>query len=212
MIPISTRYTTPLIGLLLPVAIVVLAQTYWVSPADDCVLPWALRDTDRIAGSRNVKQIAGKLRGTILQWSEGEFPVEGVDVQPLKFRILRSSSPKQLYRAPANFLREDINVDRTELQWLSSGDVELPVHVVYGHTDYEIQMGFYLFVYDGRPVENPYLAGLMGAPSQWIGGRLPLTLFTISGAANAHFFEATDALAKQWLVAGFEYYREVCSP
>jgi hypothetical protein len=209
MIPISTRYTTLLIGLLLPV--VVLLQSYWVVPVDDCVLPWALSDANRIAGSQGSVQVEENVRGAILQWTEGEVPTEAEHVGPLKFRILRSSNPKQLYRAPANFLVEKIQNSRTELQRVVAGDVELPVHVVYGNTDVEIQMGFYLFVLDGRPVETPFLAELLGAPGQLIRGRVPLTLFSISGAAAAPFFVATDEQAKQWLVSAFEYYGEVCS-
>jgi hypothetical protein len=211
MTPISTRHTTLLIALLLPVAAVVLAQSYWVRPVDDCLLPFAWQDADRIPGSSGAAQDPDRVTGPILQWTEGEVPTAPEEVKALEFRIIRSSSPKDLYQAPQSFLREDIQSMRTELHWVDAGEQKLPVHVAYGHTELEIQMGYQLFVYAGRPVETPYFAELLASPAALIGGRRPLTLVSISGAAQAPFFVATDEQAKQWIAKAFAYYQEVCT-
>jgi hypothetical protein len=212
MIPVSTRYAIPLSLILLPPLLISTFHLNFRSRVDDCALPGALYDTGRISGSQADPESLDRHSTDIIQWSEGLVPVDSPEVAPLEFRIIRSHNPKPLYGYPKSYLREKIVVEWGEVQRVSSGDDELPIHVLYGHTDYEITLGAYLFVYDSRPVENPYLTQLTGVFSHLLGGGHPLTLFTISGSARGPLFELTDETAKAWLVSAWEYYDSICSP
>ena len=211
MIPVSTRYATPLSLLLLPPLLITSFHLNFRSPVDDCALPGALYDTGRISGTVPDPELLDRHSASLIQWSEGLVPVDSPDVEPLQFRIVRSHNPKALYRLPQNHLRQKIILDRAEVERVSSGSDELPIHLRYGHTDDEITLGAYLFVYDSRPVENPYLEQLTGVASHLLRGGHPLTLFTISGSVRGPQFELADETAKAWLLRAWEYYDSICS-
>jgi hypothetical protein len=70
----------------------------------------------------------------------------------------------------------------------------------------------YLLVYDGKPLNNPYLEQLTAAPRQMLIGRLPMTLFLAYANVMGNEQEAALGAAREWLASSWRLYRAACMP
>ena len=70
----------------------------------------------------------------------------------------------------------------------------------------------YVILYDGVPVENPYLTQLLSAPLQIVRGRLPTTLLFVWGYVGETELATAEARATDWLRSALRNYREICAP
>jgi len=211
MTPVSTRHSGLLIGILLVGVAVSVSHLRFGSQIDDCANPQQLYALDRIEGSLPRLEHWNLHDEQRIQVSEGmvPVPVEGADA--LTFRVRRNRDPKRLYRAPLRATPEIGYVTDFGVDWLPSESGPVPIHTAYGHTDKAVQLSLYLFIYDGRPVENMFREQMLSAPRHVLTGGPPLTLVTISGSSLLNDFEQVDAFAKQWLVSAWEFYEEVCT-
>jgi len=200
----------PLIAILLPAVVVMLFQQYGRSRVDDCADPSALIALDLALGTTGTREFFEKHDGTRIQWTEGLIPVDSPYIDPLRFRILRSHNPKPLYRTPTSFVREKITEDWSELARVQADGVELPVHKIYGHDEEDVLFSAYLFIYDSRPVENPYTTQLRDVVGQLVSGGHPLTLVAISGNVRGDRFQIADRAATDWLARFWKHYQAAC--
>ncbi len=216
MTPLSTRCLPGLLALLLVAAVPIWFTTLRHPRWDECRQPDALRDMDRIAGSRTLQERPEHYRRSIFQWTEGEILDEPSGTAILESRVIRAEVGADLYNDPSAFLGMSLDWARARRAWISEGGDRLPVHLV--DSSFADSAGrfsgvaAYLFVYDGRPVDFPLPMQLATAVPQLWKGRRPLTLFVVLGVARRGQEAAFEPVATRWLRSAWRSYRELCLP
>lgn len=209
---LSTRYVAPLLALLAFGLLAVWAYSYGGFRSDDCVDSAALLETAWFEGMKRDEEPKRKPPSWLFQSIGGTVATRAPRISPLRFRILRSFEPELLYGDPVNFLLQSTDFASAEptLEWIGSGDDQMPVHEVFAEAPGAARIGAYMFLYDSRPVADPFLALLSTALERVPTGPRPLTLVTVSVRFSSPLRDTAKQLAEEWLVSAWQHYRSVC--
>lgn len=210
---LSQRYVPHLCALLAAALIPVAVHSYAGLRADECADPFRLVPETHRGAAEQKRDSFMRKRFSAHQWKDGRLSPRG-RLAPLKWTVIRSYDAKNLYYLMTRRLL-DVSPDREELVWIEAGGLSLPVR----RSTIDPPPGSrasiaasHLLVYDGRPVENPYLNQLRAAPSRILRGALPMTVFFASSITPEDQLEATFERQARFLVESFERYRSICFP
>jgi hypothetical protein len=207
----ARRYATHLVVLLLiplpPVAI----YSYAGRLSDDCTNVRALLDHAGAPVQDEPRTSAWVNRHfNPVHWAEGSISQPGTAAR-LRTIIIRSHDAKRLYHRPEKHLFDD--ADSRDTEYLEVDGESLPIHRAHytraDHADHAVVVA-YLLVYDSRPVDNPYTAQFAALGKQIFRGRIPMTLFFVSGVGPHSEAGAMTELAKQWLAASWRQCKAAC--
>lgn len=206
MTQLSTRYVPHLLASLLPILLPVGIHSYWGLQVKDC------GPALEAPPSSGAEKDENKMREMFaaVQWRRGSLSVDtGVR---LDFTIVRSYDLPKLYHHPETGLLRGSTPDRREVEWVPAASERLPVHrAIYPRGESAV-MAAYLLVYDGRPIDNPYLAQLASLPAEAIRGNRPMTMFFVSARGSREDFARMEAAGREWLAAEWGKYRGACAP
>jgi len=207
MTPLSPRYATALCVLLGLAIVPVTLHSYLGLRTDECEHASALTSGSGQAPPKN------RVSGDALQYREGFIRSDGL-APTLRYVIVRSYDARRLYYRPEYSFAIDTPTDHT-IEWIDVDGEKVPTHIPQYADSFTTQMKpviAYLLVYDGKPLENPYLAQLMAAPRQMLTGRLPMTLFLAYANVMGDEQEAALGAAREWLASSWQLYRAACMP
>ncbi|MFI5314623.1 MAG: exosortase/archaeosortase family protein [Myxococcota bacterium] len=211
--PLSDRFALPLAALCTVALVPVGLHSYLHVRRDDCANPQALVPPMPAGGVSAEREAEIRRSFDVYQWREGRLPPSG-DAPELRFAVVRSYDPKDLYYRGTRRLWPDVEPGGDTLEWLESDGEKLPiVRSHLGSEDHHSQAGALiesLLVYEGQPVENGWLAQLRAAPRQAFSGGRPMTLFAIRGDVPAAQLAAAEKRASQWLLNSWRTYRAIC--
>jgi hypothetical protein len=128
----------------------------------------------------------------------------------LRTIIIQSHDAKTLYHRPENRLFEAAIPDSRNMEYLEIEGDPVPIHRVHYASPDRAMVVAYLLIYDSRPVVNPYVAQFAVLGKQILRGRMPMTLFFVSGVGPKDEAEAMTELAKQWLAGSWRRYKAAC--
>ncbi|HTO08055.1 MAG TPA: exosortase/archaeosortase family protein [Myxococcota bacterium] len=212
--PLSGRFALPAAALFAVALVPVSIHSYLHVRRDDCANPDALvpaMGPGMVTAERDAEV---RRNFDVHQWREGRLP-PGEGAPELKFAIVRSYDPKQLYYRGTRRLWWDIEPGGDQPDWLEVDGAKLPiVRSRLGgdddaHRDRDAVIESFT-VYEGKPVENGWRTQLRAAPRQAFTGSRPMTLFAIRSDVNASQREAAERRAREWLAASWRNYRAVC--
>lgn len=213
MIPVSSRYAPWVVGMLILALIPVAFHALGGRGPDDCAHPEALVATFMIDRERmrpnHWEEHWERHSASITQWSEARIDLEGSG--PLEMHFIRSFDPRSLYVRPIANLRVALEPELQKTEWVDHEGARLPIQWVYDHTGTESRVVAYLFVYEGRPVNQPFGAQLRSAFAQLVGGPRPLTLLLVSGSARPDHLGLAESRAREWLVDAWDWYHATCA-
>jgi hypothetical protein len=195
---------------LVPVAV----HSYRGVLSDDCQEPNGLHEVSRIEGSRPGEDLRSPRMPYRIQSSAGLVDSEASEIAPLEFHVVRSFDPRRIYVHPHALLGRRFEPDASQIEWLADGHERIPVRRLEASDPLRglLRRAFLLYVYDGRPVEDPFLAQLRGALPQVLEGTRPLTLFLVAGDATPDQIDEVETRARQWLSAAWRFYERTCAP
>jgi hypothetical protein len=209
--PLVRAVLLVLLGIaLVPVAV----HSYRGVQADECQDAAALHDVSRIEGSRPGEDRRSRRKPHRIQSSTGHVDSGVSGIAPLEFHVVRSFDPRRIYVHPHAMLERRFEPDDSQIEWLVDGGERIPVRRLEASDPLRgsLRRAFLLYVYDGRPVEDPFLAQLRGAVPQVLGGTRPLTLFLIAGDATPDQIGRVEDRARQWLSSAWRFYERTCIP
>jgi exosortase len=211
--PISDRFALATAALCALALVPVVLHSYLHVRRDDCANPRALVP-EMPVGSVSSEREAEIRRGfDAHQWREGRLPPVG-DAPEFRFAVIRSYDPKALYYRGTRRLWQDVEPGGDRLEWLESEGVKLPIvrSRLGGEGGHSAATAVIesLLVYEGKPVENGWLAQLRAAPRQAFGGSRPMTLFAIRADVGPGQQTAAEKRASQWLLDSWRSYRLIC--
>ena len=182
--------------------------------ADDCGNPQGLRETTRIEGSRPGEEQPRRRSSHQIQWSTGRVASGAPGVEPLEFHLLRSFDPRRIYVHPHVVIDPRFEPDEFRLEWLDAGNERIPIQMLEAPDPSRgrVRRAALLYVYGGRPVEDPFWAQLRSALPQVLEGTRPLTLFLVTGGAPPDRIEAVERRAREWLASAWRFYARTCAP
>ena len=216
MTPVSPRYAVPALVMLSLSMVLVLSHALHPRYVDDCANPEALLATSMIERFRTPRaewrEHWARHRPERVQWSEATVPFGENGKDPLHLLIIRSFRAASLAQRPIGLLPAPFEPERRNNSVVGRGSRGLPIHRVYDDTRALTRLAAYVFVYDGRPVSNPFLAQLRSAATQIVRGTRPLTLLLAEGSSPSGQLEALEERLDEWLIAAWDYYRSVCTP
>ena len=162
-----------------------------------------------IAGTRALGERFEDRPEAFIQWSEGEVDNPASRKHPLRFQILRTTDPREIYERPIRFLDTQLEPEQRRVEWREVAGVELPIHVIRDHTSTPAHVVAYLLVHGTQPVETPLWSVLGDLWATLRGGHQPLTLFLIDGAA-AHRNDTAEPAAIAWIERAYAYFAKSC--
>jgi len=208
--PLSQRFALPVAALfavaLLPVAV----HSYLRVRQDDCANPEAL--VPAMAGIPPERDADMRTKFDVHQWREGRLPPANGSPE-LRFAIVRSYDPKQLYYRGTRRLWNDVEPGADRIDWLEADGTKLPIvrSKLEGDSRHVRDAVIESFtVYEGEPVESGWRAQLKAAPRQALTGSRPMTLFAIRGDVTPEQKEATEKRVNAWLVDSWRSYQSIC--
>lgn len=212
MTTLSTRYTAPLLAMLVPALLAVWAYCCGGIRSDDCADSSALLETAWIEGLKDVEEPDAEPPPWLLQSTGGTVTTKAPRISALKFRILRSFEPERLYGDPLDFVLKPrpFAFSGMMVKWLGSGDDALPIHELVTEAPGATRLDTYVFLYGSRPVVDPFLMLLSTAFQRIATGPRPLTLVTASLRSSSRLRGTAERLAEEWLASAWEHYRSVC--
>lgn len=213
MIALSSRYALPVLVLAALTAIPIGWHAAVAPIAEPCRDAAALLASEQIGDGRVTQ------RSLALEGPRGTSRISGEvvpttpSVYSMLFRISRGFVPSTFYGSgEVHLLDNTFALDAAaDLIGLDAGDVRLPVHWLEDTLGSNFRVRAHFYVFDGRPVEYPFAAGIALAGRQLLGGTRPVTLFMFRAEGRAI---ATDAMRRDtgdWLRAAWEHYGEVCA-
>ena len=212
MIPVSTRYLTPLVVLLALTAIPVGVHGVGTLKSDDCRDPQAFQATQGIPGSEPDLAATPWVSRSLVQWSVGSIWIGPDHRRELRYRIFRTYDSSDLYNYPLKFLGRPFDPDRTDFSWRETNGERIPVYVASLQRRGAVQLAIYMFVAGADAVSSPLRMELGSALPKLLGGARPSTLMMVSGSAPRKQRQEIEQAAVDWLASALAYYREVCLP
>ena len=210
---VSTRYAPQLAIVMLLAALPVVLHTYAEVESDECAAPERLvrRSIVRPPSERRIAFIQGKFDTSAFR--EGRTKAEdGLSRMP--WIVLRTHRARNLYYRIANrLLRKE--PDSVRVESVEVGALTLPIRRVEYKPEPGSPLGVqaaYLLVYDGEPVDNPYLSQFFAAPQRLFTGSQPMTVFFISGATARGRAEDVKERQTRWILEAWREYRTLCFP
>jgi hypothetical protein len=213
VIALSGRYALPVLGMTLLAAIPIGFHAVAAPVADSCRDAAALLASERIGegrvGERRPANGGGPGEGAI----QGALP-QAEDVFSMVFRVARGSRPSAFYGlGQVQALDDSFALDAGgELLELDAGDARLPVHWLEDAFEPRFRVRAHFYVVDGRPVANPFTAGLALAGEQLLGGTRPVTLFIFRANGRTTASDVMRENARAWLLAAWQRHQEACAP
>lgn len=211
MIPLSGRHARLLAVLLLLAAVPIAVNVYGGRRHDDCADPAALRALPPLLGGTSWEQQSDPRGDGVFQWSEAQADVNDEGVDPLRFRIVRSFDPLALALLPAAFVGAQNDSYTHELAQLDTGGDTVPVHVRRAESLGLARAMLYLFVVDGRPVEDPVRASLAGTLTRVLRGPRPATLYWASGSTRPSRVAREGRRARDWIAESWRRHQRACA-
>lgn len=212
MIALSSRYVVPIAVLAVLTAVPVAMVAGGRRDADDCADPGALRATLLIPGSVPGFSERAPKPGELMFGQGTLKPRLSKTAPPLRFAVKRSFEPADVTSRPGRMVVHRLEAQKTEFRVLERNGVRLPVHWLEERTRALPAFAAYFYVYEGRPVRNPYRALLGSALRRLVGGPRPMTVFAAGGQAPTALNDAAVRQAEDWLFAAWDHYRAVCGP
>ena len=210
--PVSDRYAVAIFVLSALALVPVALHSYLHLRRDDCANPQALMP-EMPPGSVSPDREAQIHRNfDVHQWREGRVPANG-DAPELRFAVIRSYDPKQLYYRGTRRLWGDVALGGDTVEWLEGDGVRLPIvrsRLAGDARRPSAAVIEALLVYEGKPVESGWIAQLRAAPRQALTGSRPMTLFAVRSDVLDAQRGAAEKRASQWLLDSWRTYRAIC--
>ena len=208
---LSRRFIPQLAALTVLALVPVGLHNYLGYQRDECADPFRLVPSTNVDKVKRDAYMKNQL--SAFQWREGK--VMGADQEPpLEYTILRSYEAKKLYyRLDRRLLQLEPS---QEMRVTTSVDgVTLPIRTVRVDPEPGGRTGMlaaYLLVYDGEPVDEPYLNQALAAPASILFGALPMTAFFVATKLEVDQAESVRARQIEWLEDSWRSYRSICFP
>ncbi len=206
MIPLSRRYLTPLVALLLLAWIPVAIRQAGGNRDDSCANPAGLYEVSDIPRSEFERQHphAAIIVPSALQWSQGYVDVAGADGHVLKFDLVRANSALELYAWSRKALSADYYMEPAQQVMLEAGSDTLPVLIQRNSGTGFAAM---LFVDTDRPTARPIATSLRRSAASPAGPVEPSTLFFVRTPPSSPLPEEE---ALRWIRDAWRFYRATC--
>ena len=207
-----SRRFVPQLAVLAGLALIpVLLHSYLGHRRDECADPFRLVPSTNI--DKPERDAYMKARLSAFQWREGK--VTGANGEPpLSYTIVRSYDAKNLYYLLERRLLNK-EPDEEKRVSVSLDGVMLPIRTLRFDPEPGSRTGSlaaYLLVYDGEPVDDPYLNQLLAAPANILLGALPMTAFFVAAALEVDQSETVRTRQIEWLEQSWRSYRSICFP
>jgi hypothetical protein len=209
----SGRYALPVLGMALLAAVPIGFHAVAAPVVDPCRDAAALLAAERIGegrvGERRPANGGAPGEGIL----DGKLP-QGEHVFWMDFRLSRGTAPShffglgQVQAFDGSFSLDDGG----ELLELDAGDARLPIHWLEDTFEPRFRMRAHFYVVDGRPVADPFAAGLSIAGRQLLGGTRPVTLFMFRASGRTLASDVMRESAREWLRAAWQHHQEACAP
>lgn len=212
MTPLSNRYASALLALLLLALIPIGIHSYGDFRTDDCADPVALADLGRMSRAVEVQEDVKQHTASRIQWTDGVYAQVPPGLPRMRFRVVRSLEPSDFYMRPVRFLKSMPFPPEPRIRWIDAGSQKLPVQFVYRYATTASRVAAYMFIYDSRPVVHPFPASLANAIPHLLSGSRPVTFLLIYGDAPERRLPELEEMAQEWMVDAWKYYESACSP
>ena len=212
MTPLSNRFASALLALLVLALVPVAIHSYGDFRSDDCADPAALADLGRMSQVVEVRENEKRQTASRIQWTDGVFAPVPPGLPRMRFRVVRSLEPSDFYMRPVRFLESMPFPPEPRIRWIDAGSQKLPVQFVYRYAPGASRVAAYMFAYDSRPVVHPFPVSLANAIPDLVSGTRPVTFFLIYGDAPDRRLPELEEKALEWMTAAWSYYDRVCSP
>lgn len=210
MIPLARRFSLAALALLAIAALPIWLHRSTGATSDPCANPEQLRHLDAFGKSYSVREIGEHEAPNHTLWVEGKLP-PFAGRKSMRFRVVRGVDPFAFYGdLQGYFFHSALPEDLREVRALNAGSDVLPVHHQSDSSTGPLKLTQYLFALGLEPVTHPLPGGLSLALDQLVRGRQPVTLFLISGSANAAIRASFEEHADAWLAAAWSEYLRVC--
>jgi hypothetical protein len=209
MICLSRRYALHAVALLLVPLFPVAIHSYGRYDTDDCANVQALLGPVAIEGAEDTRGAWMKRVFSAVQWKEASLPPAGSSAQ-FKTSVIRSYDPKKLYHHPESGLIQKASLNSRGTESIEINSESIPIQRVYYAAADRATIVAYMLVYGSRPVANPYVAQFTALARQLRRGRMPMTMFFISGTGPLSQETVMEQQAKQWLADSWQQYRAAC--
>lgn len=207
MIPLSSRYAAPLLGLLALALVPITAAELRPRFVDPCLDPRALRSVERISGAKPLSERSSETSADVIQWSTGE--IEGP--LRLEYQVVRSyRSGVRFYQSPVSSLAESLEAEDRFVRHIETPVGTLPVWIIHDFTKGNARLAAYYFIFDREPVRQPLPRVLATSVRQLFLGSAPVTLFLVTGRASREGLDSLEERAIQWLADSWEHYVAAC--
>jgi hypothetical protein len=210
VIPLARRFSLAALSLFALAALPIWLHRTAGGTSDPCSNPAQLRHLAAFGNVHSARKIDEHEVSIHTLWVEGKLP-PFAHGRPLGFRLVRGVDPSAFYGdLHAYFFASPLPEDSREVRALNAGSDVLPVHHQSDSSTTQLKLTQYFFALGLEPVTHPFSGGLSLALDQLVRGTQPITLFLISGTANAATRASFEERADAWLATAWSEYRGVC--
>lgn len=156
----------------------------------------------------------GTLPKTGEDFIEGKLATLAPRVSFMKFRVVRGFDPASFFRPDllTSFGENQFREFDAEMLYLDADGQSVPVHWVANRIGSHLWFRGVFYVYEGRPVASPLVAGIRSGGEQIFSGTRPFTVFMIISLGRDAKEELMVESTQAWLLDAWRAYRDACSP
>lgn len=211
MITLSSRY-----AYVLSVALLLIAIPAWYH-AIASPRAFSCSDPDTLFRSQSLPRVATYeplpvQRRYFLDSAKGTLSLPGRWKVTPQWRITRTDHLERYYFNPHHLPAKLMPDDKIELRTVMVEGVELPIHLRWDESQKDVVISAYLYILDGRPIQNPFTGAAAAAASQLVNGRSPLTAILVTGTSSKTFDRKNRDALVDWLESAWIRYDEICHP
>jgi hypothetical protein len=209
VIPLARNHASAVLAMLvLAVLAVALHQTF-AARFDPCVDPAQLLRLAAYGHSYRIQEREAVAERPSQRWIEGTLLHAGPGGDDLWFRVARADEPYAMFDRPY-LIVPILPQDQAALGELRSGADVLPVHRIFDDSFGPVRLTRYFFVQGVSPVAHPIVSDIGIAWRQLVRGTLPVTVFAVTGIADAEKRTELEAAEDAWLSAVWSEFRRAC--
>lgn len=213
MIPISSRGTFPLALALAVLALPPMYHAVARPKAISCTNPEATLAANFMPDAKKQEAVSlpfdGYIDGTI-----GRLRLPGNWTKRPRFRVTRTYDLDRYYFLPMDNFTNIFSEDVIETIVVEVDGVALPLHLRLDESGAGAVsiLTVYFYVFDGKPVVNPFWGSLRAAIPQILHGKLPLTMILANGQSQTEDADTARATLINWAQRAWTAYDQTCNP